>query len=162
MRHWESLVDRLLKDAIGNGDISHLPGAGKPLNLDDDTYTPDDMRIAYKMMQENDVAPEWMMLGKTLQTKEDKFTIQINIRTDRYLRDLKKARRRGLLQKEIEIEEGWERYLDDFQKNISKYNKEVLLYNLKVPPSISHKQLLSAEKLVEQARENQKGDKISP
>lgn len=158
MRHWESLVDRLVKEAIGDGNISHLPGAGKPLKLDDDMYTPDHMRLAFKMMQDNDVAPEWMMMGKVLEEREDKFRKQISIRADRYIRELAKIQRKGHLIKEEQIENDWQRYIEEFTEKVKKHNKEVLLYNLKVPASIPHKQILSSEKLIISALSNQEGD----
>ena len=55
MKRWESFIDEQIKRAIGDGDMHHLPGAGMPLNLDaDDTNVPEELRMAYKIMQDND------------------------------------------------------------------------------------------------------------
>jgi hypothetical protein len=33
---WENHVDRLIREAMKTGAFDNLPGAGKPLNLDDE------------------------------------------------------------------------------------------------------------------------------
>ena len=52
MDRWARIVDHLLGEVIGNGDISDLPGAGKPLPLPNDSHTPPDQRAAFKIMQD--------------------------------------------------------------------------------------------------------------
>ncbi len=39
MKKWQDIVNQLVKDVIGDGDISHLPGAGRPLQLQDKSHT---------------------------------------------------------------------------------------------------------------------------
>ena len=56
-----------------------------------------------------------------------------------------------LLLVEIEIEERWKAYLVEFAERVSKYNKEVLVYNLTVPKTIPHKPILIADDLVTKA-----------
>ncbi|GBU13005.1 hypothetical protein AwEntero_16060 [Enterobacterales bacterium] len=50
-----SLADRLaeqkIAEAIKNGDLNNLPGAGKPLQLDDDNAVPDKLRLAYRILK---------------------------------------------------------------------------------------------------------------
>ncbi len=157
MKHWESLVDRKVKEVIGDGNISHIPGAGKPLELDDDPNTPDHLRVTYKIMLDNNAIPEWMEKSKYLEHLEDKLRKQISIRADRFLREIKKVRRYGSLIEEDKIEADWESYIDDFNNRVEKYNKEVIIYNLSVPKSIPHKRPLDSKALIQTAL-NQKGD----
>ena len=63
---WQTYIDEKLQELIGDGDMSAHPMAGKPLNLDEDSHVPEDMRLAYRMMIENDAVPSWMALGFTL------------------------------------------------------------------------------------------------
>jgi len=151
MKRWETLVDRLVRDVIGDGNISHLRGAGRPLDLEDDSNTPDHMRVAYKIMRDHDVVPGWMATAKALEQIEDKLRKQINIRADRFLREKNRARRRGEYVKENQIEADWEVYIEDFNDRVGRYNKEVLLYNIQVPAGIPHKNILFSEKLIEKA-----------
>lgn len=158
MRNWQALIDQMVRESIGDGDISHLPGAGKPLNLDDDPYTPNDKRVAFKIMKEYDAAPDWMMLGKTVEQTEEKLRKQIKIRATRYQHQHANALRKGIILEEIKIENSWITYIEEFTDRIDRYNKEVLLYNLNVPKSIPHKQILVSEKLIATALQHAKGD----
>ena len=159
MKRWESLVDRMVKDVIGDGNISHLSGAGKPLDLGMDQYTPDDMRMAFKIMKDHNVAPDWMMTSKALDQIEDKLRKQIQIRATQHLMQLNRIRRKGTLLEETELEARWNEFVVGFTDRVEKFNKEVLLYNLKVPDSIPHKQILISDKLIASALRNaEKGD----
>jgi len=57
MLDWENHVDRLIREAMKTGAFDNLPGAGKLLNLDDE-LTPEHLRLAYKILKDNDLAPE--------------------------------------------------------------------------------------------------------
>jgi hypothetical protein len=151
MNHWESLVDRKVKEVIGDGNISHLPGAGKPLDLDDDTNTPEHLRLAYKIMRDHDVMPDWVGKLQILNQLEDKLHKQINIRADRYLRELKKAQRRGTILDENNIEADWKAYITEFIERVGRYNRDVLSYNISVPNGIPHKQILDSDKMIQHA-----------
>ena len=148
MKKWETLVDRMVKDAIGNGDISHLPGAGKPLDLAADEHTPSDKRVVYKILKDHNLVPDWMATGQALDELADKLTKQIQIRASRYNREIQEVRRKGTILKEIELEEQWKVYVEDFMGRVDRYNREVLLYNLNVPNNILHKQTIVGDKLV--------------
>lgn len=45
------LVEKRITDAIARGDFDNLPGAGKPLALDDDLLVPEEERIAVRIMK---------------------------------------------------------------------------------------------------------------
>ena len=151
MNHWESLVDQKIREVIGDGDISHLSGAGKPLDLNDDTNTPEHLRLAYKIMRDHDVMPDWIGKLQILNQLEDKLHKQINIRTDRYLRELKKAQRRGTILDENNIEADWKAYITEFIERVGRYNRDVLSYNISVPNGIPHKQILDSDKMIHHA-----------
>ena len=158
MNRWESLVDQIVKEAIGDGNISHLPGAGKPLDLSKDALTPNDQRLAYKIMKDNDYMPDWIAVGQSLDEKEVKLRQQIAIRANRFVRDVSTARRKGQYLTEIEAEKSWKTYVEDFAERVGRYNKEVLAYNISVPQNVSHKQILVSEKLVAKALQVREGD----
>ena len=80
MNRWKKAVDHLVEDLIGDGDVSHLPGAGRPLQLGDDKHTPAELRAAHKIMQDHDVVPDWMTFGKSLEEMEHKLRLQISER----------------------------------------------------------------------------------
>jgi hypothetical protein len=47
----DPLVERKIAEAMAEGAFDHLPGAGKPLALDDDTLVPEDLRVAYRILR---------------------------------------------------------------------------------------------------------------
>lgn len=106
-------LDDLLRQA--SADWQNLPGEGKPLNLDEDPNTPSEMRMAYKILKENDLAPAWILEGKALDAEREKLIQQVE-----------RVAQTGSLKLSL-------------QESIMAYNRRVLTYNLKVPPGIPHK-----------------------
>ena len=51
------LVEQRILDAIERGELEQLPGAGKPLALDDDPLIPEDLRLAYRILKNAGYAP---------------------------------------------------------------------------------------------------------
>lgn len=47
----DMIVEQKIADAIAAGEFDDLPGAGKPLDLDDDTLVPEDLRVAYRILK---------------------------------------------------------------------------------------------------------------
>ena len=54
----ESAVEKLIRQAIADGDFDNLKGRGKPLDLTDYFNTPEDMRMAYSLLKSNQFVPE--------------------------------------------------------------------------------------------------------
>lgn len=48
---WTALAERRIAEAIARGDFDNLPGAGKPLALEDDPLVPEELRIAYRLLR---------------------------------------------------------------------------------------------------------------
>ncbi len=42
---------------MARGDLDDLPGAGKPLELDDDALVPEDLRLAYRILKNAGYVP---------------------------------------------------------------------------------------------------------
>ena len=47
----EFLAEQKIAEAIANGEFDDLPGAGRPLELDDDSLVPDALRLAYRKVR---------------------------------------------------------------------------------------------------------------
>ena len=153
MRRWERIVDQLARDAIGDGDISQLPGAGKPLNFKDDAHTPADKRTAFKIMQDHDVIPDWIAEGQALDQREEELRQRIASRASKHRRELRTARAKGRSIAEAAIRQAWNQYVSACAAEIERHNRQTLLYNLKVPDGIPHRQTLNREALIKEALE---------
>lgn len=119
-----SLIDEQIRDAMRKGEFDDLPGAGKPLKLDDDAHTPDSLRMAHKILRDNDLAPDWMVQGRELDAQRDKLVA-----------DAKRLARAKPGSAALAV-------LQDAAK---QYNRQVLSYNLKVPRGVVHKRHFDLE-----------------
>jgi hypothetical protein len=45
------LVEQRLEEAVSRGELSNLPGEGRPLELDDDPLVPEELRLAYRILK---------------------------------------------------------------------------------------------------------------
>ena len=53
----EFIAEQRIAEAIENGDFDNLPGAGKPLELDDDSLVPEELRLAYRILKNAGFVP---------------------------------------------------------------------------------------------------------
>src|SRR3954464_11151576 len=51
------LAERKIEEALARGDFDDLPGAGRPLDLDDDPLVPEDVRMAYRILKNSGFVP---------------------------------------------------------------------------------------------------------
>lgn len=51
------LAEKKIAEAIERGELDDLPGAGKPLELDDDALVPEDLRLAYRILKNAGYVP---------------------------------------------------------------------------------------------------------
>jgi len=65
------LVEQRIQVAQRNGEFEGLQGAGKPIEFEDDSGVPEDLRLAYKMLKNADFAPPEIELKKQILQTED-------------------------------------------------------------------------------------------
>ena len=51
------LVEQKLAEAVSRGELDNLPGAGRPLDLDDDKLVPEELRVAYRILKNAGCVP---------------------------------------------------------------------------------------------------------
>ena len=51
MDFFSRIAERRIMEAIENGEFDNLEGMGKPIILEDETWIPEDLRIAYKFLK---------------------------------------------------------------------------------------------------------------
>lgn len=67
---FDKIAEERIREAIERGDFDELPGKGKPLNLEDDSHLPPDLRLAYKILKNADCLPPELELRKEIRTTE--------------------------------------------------------------------------------------------
>jgi hypothetical protein len=53
----DALVERRIEAAIARGELDNLPGAGRPLALDDDLLVPEELRVACRLLKNAGCVP---------------------------------------------------------------------------------------------------------
>ena len=57
MDGWNAIIEAKIAEAQRAGAFDNLPGAGKPLHLDDDSLVPEDVRMAYRVLKNAGYVP---------------------------------------------------------------------------------------------------------
>ena len=150
LSRWQRMVDQQSKEAVGDGDVSHLPGAGKRLQFDDER-TPPELRVAFKIMADNDVEPDWIAAGKALDTKERELRESLSAKARRRCQSLETAASDP--RRTLQSDKRWRRFAAAFAEDVERYNRETLVYNLKLPPGLPRREQLRADALIARALE---------
>jgi hypothetical protein len=68
---FQKIAERRILEAIREGAFDDLPGAGQPLELEDDSNVPEDLRVAYKILKNAGYVPKEVALRKEIAQAED-------------------------------------------------------------------------------------------
>jgi hypothetical protein len=80
------VVEERIKAAQQEGAFDNLPGKGKPLNLDDDSSIPEDLRLTFKVLKNSNCLPIEMELRKEYFSLQKLLNAAIDESTRRELR----------------------------------------------------------------------------
>jgi hypothetical protein len=69
----ESVVEEIIRDAMARGEFDHLPGAGKPLDLDAYFALPEDQRLAFTALKNAGYVPEEVDLLREIKALKEKL-----------------------------------------------------------------------------------------
>ena len=58
----DELAERHIAAARDRGELDNLPGAGRPLALEDDSMVPEELRAAYRLMKNAGLIPQELVL----------------------------------------------------------------------------------------------------
>jgi hypothetical protein len=66
----DELVERRILDSMRRGELNDLPGAGRPLQLDDDRLVPEELRVAYRVLRNAGYLPPEIELRRDIASAE--------------------------------------------------------------------------------------------
>lgn len=142
---WQSHIDKQVREVIGDGNSSNLPGSGKPLKLEDDSHVPEDMRLANKIMRDNNVIPGWITLGQEIDRSQQTILDKLSRTYARYTERIQTAEQSAEKKAEADARLSWEQSRRRLESEFEKHNRTVLNYNLTIPPGIHPKMILRFE-----------------
>lgn len=67
---FDKIAEEKIREAMKDGEFDDLPGKGQPLNLEDDSHLPQDIRLAYKILKNAGCLPPELELRKEIRTTE--------------------------------------------------------------------------------------------
>jgi hypothetical protein len=62
----EKIAEKKIKEALEKGELDNLPGAGKPLSFDDESFVPEEQRLAYRVLKNAGCIPPELELRKEI------------------------------------------------------------------------------------------------
>lgn len=68
---FEKIVEERIRRAQAQGEFDHLPGSGRPLDLEENGWVPEDLRMAFKILKNADCLPPEIELRKDIQKTEE-------------------------------------------------------------------------------------------
>lgn len=68
---YESIAEKRIRTAMEQGEFDNLPGHGKPLEFEDDSNIPEDLRLSYKILKNADCVPVELELNAEIRQVED-------------------------------------------------------------------------------------------
>ncbi len=154
MDSWQSRIDREIQQAINDGDMTDNPGVGKPLELSDDPHTPDELKMAFKVLRENDALPDWIAESRELDKLRDGILQRIAevVRVYRgALGDVNRAADDSHHIRSRYAENAWKRAQGEIREEVAAFNRRTNALNLKLPSGVNHRPVLNAEREIERA-----------
>lgn len=73
MHVFDELVEARINEAMERGDFENLPDAGRRLDLEEDPFIPDDMRLAYKILKNAGYIPPELELKRDISAVESQL-----------------------------------------------------------------------------------------
>jgi len=67
----QKIIEQKIREAQMKGEFDNLPGKGEPVKIEDDSYVPEDLRMAYKILKNANCVPPEIELKKEIRRMED-------------------------------------------------------------------------------------------
>ncbi len=125
-RNFESILEERIKAAEAAGMFDNLPGAGKPLALDDDSLVPEDQRVGYRMLKNAGFGPPWLEQRRQIEAEQAKL--------ERWQAEAATKLAKGTARSE--------ELRAELEQRIQAINRQIRDYNLAVPPVIGQLPLI--------------------
>src|SRR5262249_40041462 len=132
MEHWESLIDKKIREAMEQGEFADLSGEGEPIDLSENPYEDPEWRQAHRMLRNAGFAPAWIEERKDIEAEIDAARASLArawliLQNARHTEHLASAGAR------------WKKAAEDFQAQAEELNRRIRTWNLKAPNTGVHR-----------------------
>ena len=144
MGHWESSIEKQIREAMEAGKFDNLPGRGKPLDLSENPFEDPDLRTAHRLLREAGFAPGFIEERKAIDSELE----QARTALARAWRLYKSADKTGLKDQDVI----WQRVQNEFRQTVLDLNRRIRVHNLKVPAGVFQRNVIDIEQEIERAK----------
>lgn len=130
LSEWQDLINKRLEEAMERGDFDNLPGQGKPLDLTRDPNEPAEMRMANKLLKDNDLTPPWIADRNQILAEVEMLRTEIEQTWAWYAKEYRTA---ALNVQREALNQRWQRALEAWEGRIVDLNRRILEVNLTLP-----------------------------
>ena len=68
---YEKIIEKKIQEAQERGEFDDLPGKGEPLELEDESRVPEDLRLSHKILKNANCLPPELELKKEIRQMEE-------------------------------------------------------------------------------------------
>jgi len=137
MNHWESLVERKIREAMEQGEFDDLPGKGQPVDTSENPFEDPEMRMAHRLLRNAGFAPAWI---------EERKDIDAELESARTLL----ARASRIYRQTMPVSDvAWQHRLGEFRTKVAELNKRIQVHNLQVPSAVLQRRQIDGEREIE-------------
>lgn len=152
LRDWEDAVDKQIREAMERGDFDNLPGKGKPLDLDFNPFVPEEMRQAYRILENAGVAPDWIEQDKDIRAEKMALESMLRAQTRQQRQGTARFNTRApdeIIAEHERLARLRDKFIARFRERAAALNKLIDTYNLKAPNSRVHHARIQIEDEIE-------------
>ena len=143
MKHWESLVDQKIREAMEQGEFDDLAGSGEPIDTSVNPFEDPEMRLAHRMLRNAGFAPSWIEERKDIDA-------ELEIACNQLARAWTIRENSRGTEHEQGAQARWEKALTSFRTQAAELNRRIAAWNLKIPAAGFQRRLIDIEEQVSQ------------
>jgi hypothetical protein len=143
MKHWESLVDKKIREAMERGEFDDLPGTGEPLDTSINPFEDPEMRLAHRILRNAGFAPSWIEERKDIEAE-----FEVARRELARVATIRKNAR-GTENERAALAR-WTQAVTLFRTEACELNRRIAAWNLKIPSAVFQKRTIDIEEEVRQ------------
>ncbi len=148
-KQYRDYIEEQIHEAQLRGDFDNLPGTGKPLNLDDNSYA-GDRALGYSLLKSNGYAPREVELSKEIRTTAERAEAKL-AKIRHQGQSLRTRRVPPFPSEKRSFNASLEKSLSEYERTLRDLNRKILTLNLTVPVAM-HLPMFEVEQRVQAFR----------
>lgn len=148
-KQYHDYIEEQIREAQARGEFDNLPGAGKPLKLDDNPYV-GEKAIGYNLLKSNGYAPKEIELAKEIRREYERAETKL-ARVRHQSHSLRTRRVPPFASQKRAFNAAVEKAAIEYEQTLRQLNRKILTLNISVPLAM-HQPMFNVEKLVQEFR----------